>query len=132
MNIIVQLILCLHLLVPTLASAQAVAHPLKDPLSYTIGQYGFIFAMSLLGGIVGWYAKVKNGELQPANLMVLVGELTTSALAGLISFYVCEWLETPPILTPAIVGLMGHMGPKGLTWAEDWLQELAKRKAGLP
>lgn len=103
----------------------------KDPLEYPLKQYAFILALSLLGGLVGWYSKVRRGHLHVANLMALVGELATSALAGLLVFYLCEYLNVAPVLTAAVVGMAGHTGAKVLSWAEEALKARADRLAGL-
>lgn len=129
MQYLVQLILCLHLLMPVAVTAQTVATVQKDPLTYTLAQYGLILALSLLGGVVSWYGKVKRQEVAPTSIMNLVGELTTSALAGLLTFYVCEWLNFDRVLSAAIVGLAGHMGARGIAMAEEAAQRYFEKKA---
>lgn len=109
-------------------SAEAVAS--KDPLNYPLKQYLFILSISLLGGLVGWYSKVRKGQLQATNLMALIGELCTSALSGLLAFYVCEYLNFAPVLTAAIVGVAGHMGTRAINWAEETLKRRADGIAG--
>jgi CHASE2 domain-containing sensor protein len=119
------IVIALYLLAPAAAQAATVV---KDPMSYPVSQYGFMLALSLLGGFVSWYAKVKRGELVASNLMSLVGELSTSALAGLLAFYVCEWLDVVPVLTAALVGVSGHMGTRGITLAEETLQHWIEKR----
>lgn len=126
MQYIVQLIICLHLLAPMAASAQAAR--IKDPMNYTLAQYGFILAISLLGGVASWYGKVKKGELAASSLMSLVGELTTSALAGLLTFYLCESMDINALVTAATVGVAGHMGAKVITLAEGFVQRYIEKK----
>jgi hypothetical protein len=121
-NLLIQLFLCLHLLAPTAAFAQTTV---KDPLNYPIKQYGFILAVALLGGLVSWYAKVRKGDTTAANLGGLIGELATSAFAGLLAFWGCEYYNLPPLLTAALAGLAGHAGGSGIAW----LEALAKRRA---
>jgi len=119
------------LLIWASANAAAVeASAPKDPLNYPLKQYIFILAISLLGGLVGWYGKVRRGQLQAANLMALIGELCTSALSGLLAFYLCEYLNFVPVLTAAIVGVAGHMGTRAITWAEETLKRRADGIAG--
>jgi CHASE2 domain-containing sensor protein len=109
----------------SLLPSQAFAQGVKDPLSYSLRQYGFILTISLMGGFVNWYTKVRKGET-PLSLMALVGELATSALAGVLVFYVCEWMNLAPLLTAAIVGIVGHMGGRAIAWAEGRLQKRAE------
>lgn len=109
------------------AGAQAAEVAAKDPLNYPLKQYGFVLAMALLGGLVSWIAKVRAGTLQAWNLMSLVGELCTSALAGLLCFWLCEWQGFSPLLTASLVGIAGHMGTRALLMAE----KVAERKWGV-
>lgn len=102
-----------------------------DPLNYPLRQWGFILLMSLLGGFASWYNKVKRGELAATNLFALVGEFAISALAGLVSFMVCDYFSIPIGLTAAIAGLAGHAGAKGLSIAEVLLQRFAEKKLGI-
>ena len=131
MQYIAQIILCLHLLMPAAALADATVRVIKDPMAYPIGQYGFILMIALLGGLASWYNKVKKGELQASSLSSLIGELTTSALAGLLTFYICEWAEVAPVLTAAIVGVAGHMGTRGISILEDIAQRYIEKRAQL-
>lgn len=123
MRLIVTLFLCLHLLLPTITQAQDV---LKDPLKYSLRDYGFVLGVALLGGVVSWYAKVKRGEVPGYGISQLIGEMATAAFAGLIAFWICEWAAFPQLLTIALVAISGHMG----TAAIQQFEEFAKRKFG--
>jgi NhaP-type Na+/H+ and K+/H+ antiporter len=125
MRELISLFICAAMVVPSTTWASAT----KDPLNYPLSQYGLMLAISLLGGFVSWYAKVKKGEIIASNLMALIGELATSALAGLLAFYVCEWANAEPVLTAAIVGVAGHMGTRGIAALEEFLQRWLERKA---
>lgn len=121
-----QWVLCLYLLLPQLARADAAAMAIKDPLAYPLRQYGLILAISMAGGFVNWFSRVRSGQT-PVSLMALIGELATSAFAGLLSFWVCAYMDVPLTLTAAIAGMVGHMGGRGIAWAEDKLQRRAER-----
>ncbi len=107
------------------ASAQAVV---KDPLAYSLRQYGFLLGVAILGGIVSWAAKVKAGVVSAWNLMHLIGELCTSAFAGLLCFWICESMGVAPLLTASFVGVAGHMGTRAIAAFE----EFAQRRWGQP
>ena len=94
----------------------------KSPLDYSIGQYGVILGVALLGGLVSWWAKVRKGEAKAWHISGLVGELCTSAFAGLLAFWLCEWAATPPLLTASLVGISGHMGTRAISAFEAWAQ----------
>jgi hypothetical protein len=116
-------VLVLHMLMPAAAWAQDKA---KNPLDYSLKQYALFLGIALLGGCVSWYSKVRAGTIPATSINHLVGELCTSAFAGLVCFWICEWSGFPQLLTAALTGIMGHMGTRGVTMLEDW----ATRKFG--
>lgn len=129
MRILVEILLCLHLLaLPIGAWAQSVSP--KDPLSYPLRTYGFMLAVAILGGVVSWYAKVRRNEIPASSMFHLIGEVTTSAFAGMLTFFACEYANFPQILTAALVGVSGHMGAKLISMAEDAAKRRIDRAAG--
>lgn len=100
----------------------------KDPLEYPIRQYGLVLAIALLGGLVSFVAKVKAGSASALNVMHLVGELTTSAFAGLLCFWLAEAAGMPQLVTVCLVGVSGHMGARAIAIFEQW----AQRRLGVP
>lgn len=92
----------------------------RDPMEYSLRQYGLVLALAILGGLVSFYAKVKAGHVAAWNLMHLIGELATSAFAGLISFWLAEAAGMPPLVTICVVGISGHMGARAITAFERW------------
>jgi len=116
--------LALCLVVPMAVWAQDKA---KSPLDYSVRQYGLFLGAALLGGFVSWYSKVRAGVLPALSINHLVGELCTSAFAGLLCFWICEWSGFPQLLTAALTGVMGHMGTRGIAVFEEWA---AKRFGG--
>ena len=122
------LILSLHLLQPLAVQAQAA---IKTPLSYSLLEYIFVLAIAMLGGLTGWWMKVRRGELLVSNISALIGELCVSAFAGLLAFWLCEYFGLNPLLTSAIVGMSGHAGAKGLTWLEVVGLRVMERRLGI-
>lgn len=94
----------------------------RSPLDYSLGQYGVMLATALLGGLVSWWAKVRKGEVNGWQIHTLIGELCTSAFAGLLAFWLCEWAGTPQLLTVSLVGIAGHMGTRAIAAFETWAQ----------
>lgn len=127
MKYLVQVILCLHLLGPVLVWAQDTAP--RDPLNYPLKTYGLMLLMAIFGGFVSWYGKVVRKELPVASLFHLIGELATSAFAGMMMFFLCEWAGSPTLLTIALVSMAGHMGAKLLGWGEEKLKKFLEKKA---
>lgn len=99
-----------------------------DPLEIPVREYGFMLAVALLGGLVSWIAKVRSGQASAYNVMQLIGELATSAFAGLLAFWICSWANTPGPLMAALVGVAGHMGTRAIGIFETWAE---KRFGGL-
>jgi hypothetical protein len=114
------------------ASAVSAKATELHPLDVPVRQYGLVLALALLGGLVSFYAKVKAGTVQANSLFVLIGELVTSAFAGLLAFYGCAEFGVSPFWTAIIVGVAGHMGAKVIALAEMWGQAAAQRKFGPP
>lgn len=95
--------------------------PEKDPTSYSFLTYGWVFALAIAGGIVSFYRKLQKGSVRVFNVVEFVGELVTSAFAGVITFWLCENASLSPLVTAALVGISGHMGSRAIFMFEDWL-----------
>lgn len=117
MRSLLSILMSLYLLAPISAWAEP-----RDPLSYSLRQYALMLGIALLGGIVSWYAKVRRGEVRAWSILQLVGELATSAFAGLMAFWICEQLASPPLLTASLVGIAGHMGTRAIAALETFAQ----------
>lgn len=94
----------------------------KDPTSYSWLTYLWVFALSMMGGFVSFMRKLKAGHARAFNIVEFVGELVTSAFAGVITFWLCENAGIAPLVTAALVGVAGHMGSRAILTIEDWLQ----------
>ncbi|MHB1125248.1 MAG: phage holin family protein [Ramlibacter sp.] len=125
-RLIVAIALSLHLLMPAMAWAQTVT---RNPLDYSLKQYGLVLGISLLGGFAAFYSKVRRGEVSGWSVHHLMGELATSALAGLLAFWICEAAGFQPLLTAAASGIAGHMGTKAISLFEQYAISHAKRRA---
>lgn len=120
----------LPLWLPVLAHADAVATIVKDPFSYSWRQYVLTLGVAMLGGAVSWYGRVRKGDVTGWSLRELIGEMATSAFAGLLAFWACEYMDLKPLLTAGIVGIVGHLGTRALTIAERLLQRHVERRTG--
>jgi len=96
--------------------------PPKDPTAYGLITYLWVIGLAAWGGLVGFYRKVKSGEARFFNLTELIGELVTSAFAGVITFWLCEAAGFQPLITAALVGISGHMGSRAIYQFEQWVQ----------
>ena len=91
--------------------------PDKDPSTYGLITYLWVIGLAAWGGLVNFYRKVKSGETRAFNLIELIGEIATSAFAGLITFWLCEAAQFNPL-----VGISGHMGSQAIYQLERWAQ----------
>ena len=119
---------CLIGLALWLHTLPAAADADRNPLDYSLRQYAFLLGVALLGGAVSWYAKVQAGQVAAWSIMHLVGELVTSAFAGLLTFWIAESVGAPQLVTISLVGIAGHMGARAITNFEVW----AAARWGLP
>lgn len=97
--------------------------PEKDPTTYSLLTYAWVALLSVWGGIVNWLRKYRSGTMPAFNLMELIGEIATSAFAGLLTFWLCESAEIQPLWTAAMVGISGHMGSRAIYLIETLLHE---------
>lgn len=94
----------------------------KDPASFSWITYAWVIGLSALGGFVSFTRKMKNGSARVWNVVELVGELATSAFAGILTFWLCTAAEFQPLITAACVGIAGHAGSRALFAFEKWAQ----------
>ena len=97
--------------------------PHKDPTNYPYITYFWVFFLSAWGGIINFKNKMKQGILVRFSLAELIGDIATSAFAGVITFYLCESANVAPVLTAAMVGISGHMGARLLFTMEKIIQK---------
>lgn len=105
---------------------------MQDPTEIPLRQYGLILAIAILGGLVSWIAKVRAGQASAYNVMQLIGELATSAFAGLMAFWLLSWANCPPILMAPLVGIAGHMGTRSIAVFEAWAEKRWTALSGEP
>jgi len=80
--------------------------------------WAWVIGLSLLGGFVSFYQKLKAGHVRAWNFTEFVGELATSAFVGILTFKACVWLKWDTDLIAAVVGITSHMGSRALFKAE--------------
>lgn len=96
------------------------AMPEKDPASYSLLTYAWVIGLSISGGIVSFFRKVKEGETKLFNITELLGEIFTSGFTGVLTFWLCEAADISPLVSAALVGISGHMGSRVILQIERW------------
>lgn len=95
----------------------------KGPESYAWITYLWVFGLSSLGGMVAFIRKVKDGHARAWNFAEFLGEIATSAFAGIITFFLCSNTSMSPLLTAALVGISGHMGSRAIYLLEKFFSD---------
>lgn len=96
--------------------------PEKDPTNWAVATWALAIGMSCAGGLVNWYARVRQGHTRAFNVIELIGEIFTSAFVGLGVFMAAQALEQPLGLCAALAGIGGHMATRLLFAAEKWIE----------
>lgn len=96
--------------------------PEKDPTTYSLITYAWVLLLASLGGAVNFLRKLRAGSVRAWNVTEFIGELVTSAFAGVITFWLCEAAEIRPLLTAALVGIAGHMGSRAIFHLERFFE----------
>lgn len=96
--------------------------PDKDPTTYSVLTYLWVLALSTWGGVVHYLKKVREGGASRFNITEFIGDIVTSAFAGVITFYLCQAGGMDSLYTAALVGVSGHMGSRAIFVFEKWLK----------
>lgn len=96
--------------------------PEKSPETYGLITYFWVIGLSALGGAVAFIRKVKMGHSRAFNLVEFFGEISTSAFAGVMTFYLCQWSGLSALATAAFVGIAGHMGSRAIFLLEVFFE----------
>lgn len=93
--------------------------PEKDPANYSMLTYCWVVFLASWGGFVSFMRKRRQGRVRPFNFAELVGEIVTSALVGVLTFFLCEYSRIDPMLSAVFIAVSGHMGSRALFGLEQ-------------
>lgn len=96
--------------------------PEKDPTNWGLATWALAVGMSCAGGLVNWYARVKQGYARAFNIIELIGEIFTSAFVGLGVFMAAQGMDQPLGVCAALAGVGGHMATRLLFAVEKWIE----------
>ena len=96
--------------------------PEKDPTNWGYATWLLAVGMSCAGGMVNWYARVKQGHTRAFNIIELIGEVFTSGFVGLCVFMTAQSMDQPIGLCAALTGVGGHMATRLLFAVEKWIE----------
>lgn len=86
--------------------------------------YLWVLAVSILGGIVSFMRKVRDGAARRFNFAELVGEIVTAALVGVATFWLCKSAEVNQWMTAALIAITSHMGTRALFRFERFVDRI--------
>lgn len=105
--------------------------PKFEWLSYPWHTYFFVVFFSVWGGIVNLIQRYRMAKNRRFSLTESIGELTISAFAGMLTYYICEAFKLPEPLMAAFVGISGHMGSRIIYVFESWMKEKLSSYLGI-
>jgi hypothetical protein len=103
----------------------------RTPFSYDWITYLWVFAVAAGGGFVSFIRKVKEGTTRAFNFTELIGELVTSAFAGLLTFWMCRWANVDELLSAIFIAITGHMGSRAIFVAERVAEKWFSSRVGV-
>lgn len=71
--------------------------------------YLWVFGMSIWGGMVSFF-----DSKEQFSWVRLAAHLTSSSFAGMMMFYLCQYMHVPEPLTGMACGVAAHMGTSAL------------------
>ena len=95
------------------------------PTDFTVMTYLWVWGLAIMGGAVSYYQKVRRGRSK-YSIAEAIGEIVTSAFAGVLMFYICQATGISQLWTAALVGISGHMGSRALAMLEASLKDKFK------
>jgi len=88
--------------------------PEKDPTTYSLLTYAWVFGLSAWGGAISYYRALKDKHQKTFSVVEFIAELLTASFFGVMTFYLCERADFDPLMTAGFVGIAGHMGSRCL------------------
>lgn len=85
-------------------------------------------AIAMIGGILSFYRKWKEGKVRAFNITEFVGEIVVSGVCGVVGYWLLQGFEVNPYLQAAGVAIIGHMGTRAIFIAEQAVEKLVERK----
>lgn len=94
----------------------------RNPFDYSVITYLWVLGISAFGGFVNFSRKMREGQVRIFNFTEFIGELVTSAFAGLLTFWLCESADINRLLAAVMIAVSGHMGSRAIFGLERWME----------
>ena len=83
--------------------------PERDPLTYGWLKYSWVIGIAVWGGAVHHMQKMRESG-RSFSFSLALEQFLTSALSGIIAFYVCEIAQVNGLAAAIFIAMAGHMG----------------------
>ncbi len=87
----------------------------------------WVASLSILGGLVGYVRKLKEGTYERFSITELVGDLVISFFIGITTYFICKSAGFDDWLIAGLVGITSHMGTRGLVLIERIIEQYIKK-----
>jgi len=94
----------------------------RNPFDFSVATYVWVMLLSALGGAVHFHRKLREGKARAINFTEFIGELVTSAFAGLLTFWLCKGAGIDDLYAAVLIGISGHMGSRAIFGLERWAE----------
>lgn len=91
----------------------------------------WVSILSLLGATTNYIRKIRAGKIERFSISELVGDIVISFFLGVITFLLCKGAGFDEYLTAGLVGLVSHMGTRGIVMLEDFIPKIVSKFLGL-
>lgn len=91
----------------------------------------WVSALSTLGAVTNYIRKIKSGRIERFSISELIGDITISFFLGVTTYFVCKGAGLDEYLTAGFVGLVSHMGTRGLIILEDLIPRFICKHLGI-
>lgn len=81
--------------------------------------YLWFILLAIWGGTANYISRIRRDKAVSFSIAELTGEWAISALAGLLTAYLCAEMEFSYYITAVAVAIAGHMGGRALFLIED-------------
>jgi hypothetical protein len=98
---------------PTMETRMSPIPDGKDPLCYTWLEYGWVIFLSVCGTVVHFLDENRH-RLTRERLFSLLIDVAIAPFTGIVTFFLCEAFNLERVATAGVIGLVSHMGSRGL------------------
>lgn len=81
----------------------------KDPFGYGLSTYAWVIGLAVIGGAVKYL-----NDSDKFSFITLLRDLVSAGFAGILTFWLCEWMVITGPLSAVLIAVSGLMGTKAI------------------